>query len=491
MPVGTSLLTNYSQYNNKFDYVKLRGRKSDDPEVNEYYNSYNKDIKKFIKDKVLHQARCAEIRSIALFMKQENENNLDGITMLPTDTAESYLAYKFLRDYFEKYGNNINVRKINDLSYNDPKSFQSSGLKNLLEQLKYAVTDARQNKETPIINATPGFKAESAMLLLMAQFLKIDVFYVHELMEDQTVVFPHLPVELDKSFWEDWKSVIKAVFDADSSNTGVMDIAEFKELTQYLDRDKAGFLFEINEEFGGVSLSALGFLIAESFDLELESLELPNSDVDRKKRLDLNKKEMNHAPKGSEQFMRKIAELNFVKKIKNIRLEHTAESRLKVKYDDRDPGEVQLTHSDGEKGLGIVVKTTARNQAEHKYAKELIAKHVNIKVLDEADPNSYLFRSGELLKRSFNNDIISIGNLIENADEIISKGKELTTPFENKIDKQRKKLKEKDKTIKELENEIKKLINTNLENVDESTLGEGGNITLDAILKLKNKFGQE
>ena len=32
MPVGTSLLTNYSQYNNKFDYVNLRGKKSDAPE---------------------------------------------------------------------------------------------------------------------------------------------------------------------------------------------------------------------------------------------------------------------------------------------------------------------------------------------------------------------------------------------------------------------------------------------------------------------------
>ena len=57
--------------------------------------------------------------------------------------------------------------------------------------------------------------------------------------------------------------VIKVVLDAERSDIGVLDISEFNEMLKYLDLNKAEFLFEINEEFGGVSLSVLGFLIAE------------------------------------------------------------------------------------------------------------------------------------------------------------------------------------------------------------------------------------
>lgn len=465
-PVGTSLLRSYGGYNEEFSIESLRGLLSDDEVVKQYFSKYSKDIIQFISSKEEDQSSCAETGSIESFMNQYEQNELDGITMLPTDTAESYLAYMFISEYMKSKGYKIHCRVIKKLSYSDPKTFESKGLKNLLEEIKRSIIQIRKEKAIPIINATPGFKAESAMILLMGQFLKVDVFYVHELMKNHTVIFPNLPVEIEKSFWNDWKPVIQATLDADSSDSGVLDICEFNEMKKYLDMNKAEFLFEINEEFGGVSLSVLGFLIAEAFDLELEKIELKKSDVEEEKRLDLNESEMHHATKGSRHFMNKIAELNFVKKIKNIKLENSAESRIKVKYDDRDPGEIQVTHSDGEKGLGIVVKTTARDQAENIQAKALIARHVNISIGEgeDEDEGKHLFQSGQLLKRSINDEIVSISELISKAEDIIIQGEKITKPYEEKIEKERSarrkfenKSNEMGKKVNQLKEEVKRL----------------------------------
>jgi len=494
-PIGTSLLRNFSFNNTDFNLIELRGKTADDKKVEEYFKTYNKDVIQYMSSKDEDQSSCAETRSIESFLNEYEQNELDGITMLPTDTAESYLAYMFLEKYMKSKGYKIHCRVIKKLSYSDPKSFQTKGLKNLLEQLKLSIIQIRKDKVIPIINATAGFKAESAMVLLMAQFLKVDVFYIHELMKDHTVVFPNLPVEIEKSFWDDWKPVIKAVLDADRSDSGVLDISEFNEMIKYLDLNKAEFLFEINEEFGGVSLSVLGFLIAEGFDLELEEIKLKDSGISQVDRLDLNEREMHHISRGGKQCMEKIAELDFVKKVKNIKLENTAESRIKVKYDGRDPGEVQLTHSDGSVGLGIVVKTTASDQAENMQAKALIAKHVNISIGEEDDENKHLLQPGQLLKRSLGEEIISISELIQKAEDVIAAGDKLTKPYEAEIEKQRKKGREKDAEITNLNREIQKLRSQNqklaqkLSN-NQSDQSDGGMVKQSDLDRLSNKFSK-
>lgn len=456
-PIGTSILRNYSQTNNDFSLDALRGKGSDDETVGVYFVRYKNEVIQFMESKSEDDSSCAETRSIDAFLKHEKQDTLDGVTMLPTDTAESYLAFMFINEYLKTKDYNIDCRIIKDLSYSNAKNFESIGLKNLLEQLKGAVIDSRKRKITPIINATAGFKAESAMVLLMAQFLKVDVFYIHELMKEHPILFPNLPVELEKSFWEDWRPVIKTVLDADNSDSGVLDVTEFRELTKYLDFNKADFLFDINEDFGGVSLSVLGFLIAEGFDLEIEDISLPSSNMDPSEKLFLNEAEMSHAPKGSLKFMKRLAELDFVKIIKNLRFENTAESRMKTKYDDNDPSEVQLTHSDGDKGLNIMVKTTARDKSEHYVAKSKIALKMNILTkegTDDENHNQYLYNSGELLRREFKDDIISMGELIRKAEDIISEGEKITKPYEQRIEKERKAKKLIEKTNKDLKNRV-------------------------------------
>lgn len=469
-PVGTSLIR--SNQPNKTILSEMRARNSDDDIVRKNIEKHKKHFLSAITENP--NKSCAEINSISLFMENYSKDKKPTISLLPTDTAESYLASIIISEYFESQGFIVKKQIIKKLSYSDPKLFRREGLKNLIEKVKSEILTAKQTNCIPIINATAGFKAESAILLLLAQLLGLDIFYAHELMRNDLVLFPKLPVTLDPMFWNSWKPIIQAVLDSNNTNAGIMQINQFYKLAKYLDLDQGRILFDIDEDFGGVTLSTMGLLLVNSLNVQISDIVLPESTVDINKRINLNESEMPHAPRGSRAFIEKVKQLSFIKNVRNEKFVSTIYSRVKPKYDNRDPNEVRIVFSDGTKGLELVVLTTAKNEAENYQAKRLLAEHLNIPSNSEiSDESSHLFLPGELLDDQFTEVISSLAEKIEKAEEIIQQGHEIIQPYINNAERERTKAKqhrkEKEKVERQLEKARKRICELEDMAMDEST----------------------
>jgi len=450
-PVGTSLIR--SNQPNDPILPAMRNKSSDDEIVRVNMKKYKQHFLDIVKDNP--KKSCAEINSISLFLEKYPTDHTT-VSLIPTDTAESYLACLILTEYFESIGYKVVKHIVRGLSYSDPKTFRRKGLKNLIEQVKSEVITAKKEKTNPVINATAGFKAESAILLLLAQLLGLDVFYAHELMKNDIVIFPRLPVTLDPAFWGMWKPIVQAVIDADNTATGIMPVSQFRELTKYVDLGHGRILFDVDEDFGGVLLSTMGLLLANSFQLESTDIHIADSGIEESRRINLNEREMSHAPKGSRGFIEKLSGLSFIKRIRNEKFVNTVYSRVKPKYDSRDSNEIRVIYSDGKKGLELVVLTTARNEVENFQAKRLLAEYININIqLDENDDDSLLFVPGQLLDNQFGDEITSMGEKIEKAEEIIQQGDKITQPYIEAVERERNKAKKHRKDKEDVEKQLR------------------------------------
>ena len=73
----------------------------------------------------------------------------------------------------------------------------AGGLRELVRTFSALVKEARPHHE-PVLNATPGFKAESALLTLVGAILQAEVFYLYEGMQ-HVVRMPAVPLTFDVS----------------------------------------------------------------------------------------------------------------------------------------------------------------------------------------------------------------------------------------------------------------------------------------------------
>jgi putative CRISPR-associated protein (TIGR02619 family) len=428
--VGTSLLRSYEKLNDTSIREALLGKPVTDPAFDKMKQSHSANILHQLEEDGENQPHCAELNSLNTFIHSGHE--VSGVTLLPTATAEVMLISSVLDPFLKNQGLVTRVTQIQDLDYAQPEVFESRGLKNLVSLLAREVRLAREDEHIPIINGTAGFKAETAIMLLAAQFLQVDVFYMHERME-RIVLFPNLPLTLNKERFSWAYSIIKTVKQANGSDRGVLSFSDFHNLTQDLDLSSLDFLFEKDDEFGGVTLSAMGALVAEGVEIEEMVTKLSESDTPYENRIRFNETEMPHAPKGTRKFMKKLARLPFIQMMNTIRYNPTTENRVKPKFDSRDPAQIQLVFSDGEKGIDIAIGTTARNQDENYHAKTLIAHEMSIFFNIAPEESSESFLSGNLLRSRFMDEIIPLAELESKAEEIIAHGENLTRPFENEL----------------------------------------------------------
>jgi len=436
-PVGTSLIRSNQVAEPLLK--ELRGKDSEIKIIKHFYKKYEEHFLALMKRDPYKS--CAEVNSFKLFLNKYSCEHTT-VTLLPTDTAESYLSCLFIARYFESEGYEVRKEVIKGLSYSNPKEFRRAGLKNLIGKVRHEIVVAKQKGNTPVINATAGFKAESAILLLLAQLLGLDVFYAHELMRNDLVTFPNLPVTLDPKYWMIWKPIVQAVIDAEKTDSGVMPVNQFEEITQYLELAQGRILFDLDEDFGGMILSTMGLLLANTFQLTGSKIVLEKSEVLENKRIKLNEREMAHAPKGSRNFIDKLARITIIKSIRNDKFVNTLYSRVKPKYDKRDPNEIRMIYSDNEKGVELVVLTTARNETENIEAKKIIAEQMNLNnEVNQNEHQDYLFLPGQLLDSQFSSEIISLAEKIEKAENIIQQGDEIIKPYVEDAEKERKKAK--------------------------------------------------
>jgi len=458
MTVGTSLLRNYDKFSGSIDRTIFFSKYHKDNIVGEFLTKYEDDILSFIEDNKNNIYKGAELRSFNTFIDSKDAK-VNKVVLLPTDTADSYICSKIIEKFLINRSFKCRTRVIENLTYAEPGKFESQGLKNLVKIIKQEVKTICDEKDVPIINGTPGFKAETAIMLFMAQLLKVDIFYMHERMEDSVIVFPHLPIILDNNEINYWKPLIKVVYETNNSDDGILPYSQFQEYLNAYDGDlsQIEFLFEIEEEFGGVSLSVIGMMIAETLDLDIQDVELLDSDVSKDKRLKLNESEMPHAPAGTRNFAGKLSEFPFCERVKTIRYVNTSESRIKVKYDRQNPGEIQILHSDGKKGIDISMQTTAKDEAQNYLAKSIISDEMNLYFKTDNMQKKTLYKPGELMKREHEKQLESYGVLEKRAEKIIADAEQIITPYEEKLYKNKKTIKALRQEIQEKQSDNKSL----------------------------------
>ena len=113
--------------------------------------------------------------------------------LLASDSGASHLCAALLEEYLKASGVECEVHRIPELG----RSFEP-GLYNLLDTVASLAATYRRRGLRVYLNATGGFKLETAVLYLAACLLGADrVYYIHEAMRE-VVELPAIPLSVDR-----------------------------------------------------------------------------------------------------------------------------------------------------------------------------------------------------------------------------------------------------------------------------------------------------
>lgn len=320
----------------------------------------------------LDRACGAEVNSIAhLLAGQKLSAGVvkppAGITFLVSDTEEGKWVGEVLCSYFRlpdvEMAEAIVVR---DLTGDDPGRFARRGLRNLVREAAGRLDHMhrRHPGAVRLIDATGGYKAQISFAGLIGQTLKVPVVYLFERFP-HCIEMPPLPVHFDRDLWIEHYSVFKRL--DEESYLPVEEVRLSGLPQQFLD------LLDVETQEGSefyalspvLELMHQGFMIVEPAGLTPP----PHSDLPAEMKLRINRSEMGHAPKGSQQRIEQLARLPYVTHVENVSFENTARSHVKT-GGAQGVAEVFVVHSDGALGLKIRLRTTARDNPERQWCCE-------------------------------------------------------------------------------------------------------------------------
>lgn len=118
-----------------------------------------------------------------------------------SETAEGDRVGAILAAYYEGRACPARFHTISGLRDDDPERFAAEGLRNLVRTIASILREEPGARGDVAINATGGFKAQTAVSVLAGQALGLDVYYKHERF-DHIIAFPPLPVRFDPALHE-------------------------------------------------------------------------------------------------------------------------------------------------------------------------------------------------------------------------------------------------------------------------------------------------
>ncbi|ABL78661.1 putative CRISPR-associated protein, APE2256 family [Thermofilum pendens Hrk 5] len=123
--------------------------------------------------------------------------------LLASDSGASTLCASVLKEYLGEHGVEVEVERVADLGRDFDK-----GLYNLLDALSRAVEGYRRRGYAVYVNATGGFKPETAVVYAAASLFGASrVYYIHETM-GEVVELPTLPLALSPGY-EDFARLLE------------------------------------------------------------------------------------------------------------------------------------------------------------------------------------------------------------------------------------------------------------------------------------------
>jgi putative CRISPR-associated protein (TIGR02619 family) len=199
----------------------------------------------------------AEINS-NYFMSKRDYININGadlkIYLLHSDSEDGLNVTNIIKDYYYNYGIKCELKVIEGLRANNPREFNSTGLKNLVIIMAHIIKD--YGKENVLINATGGYKPQIALATVIGQVLGVNIFYKNEQFNEVVCLNP-LPVNLDLELWLNAKDVFNK-WDLDPYNV----VSQEDLSSEIIEDKKYSCFFEstIMDKKRKYSLNAMGLL---------------------------------------------------------------------------------------------------------------------------------------------------------------------------------------------------------------------------------------
>lgn len=187
---------------------------------------------------------CAETNSLSRLLKED-----DRIVFLCSDTDDGKRCAETLRSFYSNQGYQAEVVPVPNLNYTESR-FKMRGLRSLVATMIKQIQNERKAGREVLINATGGFKAETAYATLVGLLFNVPVYYIHEVFRD-IIEMPPIPINWDYSLIADYEEFFEWI-DTDLRPTDEVE----RRLRSLPDRDKIHLLL-IDEE-GYTYLSPAG-----------------------------------------------------------------------------------------------------------------------------------------------------------------------------------------------------------------------------------------
>ena len=374
--VGTSLLTQYPKYCDESEFKKYSIFFKQLDNGTNIDNSHSKQWKKKI-TKILTWDKCAELNSILCFIKHYKVKDY-CIKLISSDTPPAKFSSEIITEFLQSNGIKTLQQISEGLYYDGTDRFARRGFPALITHIKRSIDLSQSEGFLPIINATPGFKAETSIMTLMGAITNTPVFYMHEKM-DRPFLLPAMPVSLSKEIWNRWKSLVQAVKSKDLTESGTMSAEEFSGYINQHQLLDGEFLFE--EFDNGITLSTLGYIFHEAYGDSTPELKLKKSKTTIENRIVITKLQ-HHFPKGTMGVAKNIANLYFVESVASKEFRDSSATRVLSRYNKENPGEIFVQWADDTKAVILPVKTTASNELEHSIARQNIEELLEIESID-------------------------------------------------------------------------------------------------------------
>jgi putative CRISPR-associated protein (TIGR02619 family) len=299
---------------------------------------------------------CAETNSLARLDTAGAE-----IVLIHTNTPECQMCAEALIEHIDKTGEARAVRPREVELVGGEAHIVREGLRNFTNALGDEIEGARRERQEPIVVATGGFKVEIAYTTVVTMLYRIPCYYIHESARD-LVKLPALPIEWDHNLI----FTNRPFFEWIAEDLRPLADVEVRLRSVYDDEAVRGLL-EFEEGLG--RLSVAGQMLWDMYTAEPTVTELPPTNIPESDRVRLPSDE-HHWPKRTKEVCASIAKLPFVEAITSLRFENTANSRVRYQ-----PGRgIDALHSDGDKGVRLIVHTTAKTHAEERFAAQCIER---------------------------------------------------------------------------------------------------------------------
>ncbi|MDE0426603.1 MAG: hypothetical protein OXN25_17275 [Candidatus Poribacteria bacterium] len=271
-PVGTSLFTNGSVYNQTIN-DRFQNLKNKPESEWDNYSRYIEVLKTasegFISQNIT--SASAELQSTELIQNHLRSDII--VHLLASDTIASRLAAEILMEQINNpnnvLGSNITatfnadptsgqIDVIRDLQVTDPQDFSREGMPKLFHRINYIKDWEAGDRQNLAINITGGYGATLPYLTIFAQLERVPLYYNFE-DSDELIVIPQAPLAIDWNLIKHHSNVLAQI----DTGIEVDDWQDFKRDNYQAVEELDAFIWSDNDV--GACLSPIGVIFWDQY----------------------------------------------------------------------------------------------------------------------------------------------------------------------------------------------------------------------------------